>query len=151
MIISAKNLKTAVTELKATISFECSWKAKEALEKLKSGDYEISITKQNNKRSKAQNRYLWELLGQISMKENGNTSDDFRIYCQLIEAVGVKCEYMMVLADDEILERLRKVYRVVKILELRTYNGKPMWMLKCFYGSSQLDTKDNRKSRDGRH
>ena len=142
MIISAKNLKTAVTELKATISFECSWKAKEAIEKLKTGDYEISIVKQTNKRSKAQNRYLWELLGQISMKENGNTSDDFHIYCQLIEAVGVKCEYIMVLADDEILERLRKVYRVVKILELRTYKGKQMWMLKCFYGSSQLDTKE---------
>jgi len=142
MLITAKNLKTAVTELKATISFECSWKAKEALEKLKSGDYEISITKQNKKRTKAQNRYLWELLGQISMKENGNTADDFNIYCQLIEASGAKHEYMMVLADEKILERLRLVYRVVKILESRVYNGKRMWMLKCFYGSSQLDTKE---------
>lgn len=142
MLISAKNLKTSVTESKATISFECSWRAKAAIETLKSGDYEISITKKSNKRTNAQNRYLWELLGQISMKENGNTSDDFNIYCQLIEESGVKSEYMLVMAEEDIVSRLKRVYRVVKILENREYNGRAMWMLKCYYGSSKLDTKE---------
>lgn len=142
MLMSAKALRTSVTDGRCSISFECSWRAKAALEKLKSGDYEISITKKSKKRTNAQNRYLWELIGQISMKENGSTADDFNIYCQLIEESGAKCEYFIVPAEDAVIVRLKKVYRAVKILENRMYNGKAVWVVKCYYGSSKLDTKE---------
>lgn len=140
MLISAMNVKTAVTDRCATLTFECSWRAKEALEKLKKGDYELSIVQQNKKRTHAQNRYLWELIGQICMKENGNRAEDINIYCQLIEQSGAKCEYLLGLPEIE--SRLRRVFRVVQIIDDRIYNGKQMYMYKCFYGSSKLDTKE---------
>lgn len=142
MIISAKNLMRYLSDGQCAITFECSWKAKEALEKLERGDYEVSIVKQKKGRSLAQNRYLWELLGQISIKENGDTSEDINIYCQLIEQCGVKCEYMLIPAEEDVVNRLSRVYRAVKVLQTRQYNGKRMWMVKCFYGSSKMDTKE---------
>ncbi len=142
MIISVKDLITNVTEDKCSLMFKCSYKAKAMLEKLKRGDYELTIVKAKKGRSLAQNRLLWELLGQISVKENGNTADDVNIYCQLIEQSGAKCEYMLVPAADDVLDRLRRVYRAVRVIESRWYKGKPMWMVKCFYGSSKMDTKE---------
>lgn len=142
MIISAWDLITSIAEDKCSLTFKCSWKAKQAISALKRGDYEISIVKAKKGRSLAQNRLLWELLGQISMKENGNTNEDVNIYCQLIEQSGAKCEYMLVPADEGVLDRLRRVYRAVKVLQRRNYNGKDMWMVKCFYGSSKMDTKE---------
>lgn len=142
MIVSAKNLNRFITDGQVAITFECSWKAKEALEQLKSGDYELSIVQQKKGRTLAQNRYLWELLGQISVAENGNTADDINIYCQLIEQCGAKCEYMLVPAEEGVIDRLKRVYRAVKVLQARPYNGRAMWMVKCFYGSSKMDTKE---------
>lgn len=142
MIISAKNLMRFLSDGQCAITFECSWKAKEALEKLKRGDYELTIVQQKKGRSLAQNRYLWELLGQISVAENGNTSEDINIYCQLIEQCGAKCEYMLIPAEEDVIDRLKRVYRAVKVLQARPYNGKTMWMVKCFYGSSKMDTKE---------
>ena len=142
MIISAWDLITSIAGEKCSLSFKCSWKAKQAISTLKRGDYEISIVKAKKGRSLAQNRLLWELLSQISMKENGNTNEDVNIYCQLIEQSGAKCEYMLVPADEGVLDRLRRVYRAVKVLERRRYNNRDMWMVKCFYGSSKMDTKE---------
>lgn len=142
MIISAKNLTRFLSDGQCAITFECSWKAKEALEGLERGDYELSIIKQKKGRSPAQNRYLWELLGQISIAENGNTSEDINIYCQLIEQCGAKVEYMLIPAEEEVVHRLQRVYRAVKVLQARSYNGKTMWIVKCYYGSSKMDTKE---------
>ena len=142
MIISVKDLITYITDDKVSLTFKCSYKAKAMLEKLKRGEYELTIVKAKKGRSLAQNRLLWELLGQISMKENGNTNEDVNIYCQLIEQSGAKCEYMLVPADEGVLDRLRRVYRAVKVLQRRNYNGRDMWMVKCFYGSSKMDTKE---------
>lgn len=111
-----------------------------AVERLKSGDYVLSITKPTNKRSLAQNRYLWELLGQISVKENGSRAEDIDIYCQLVEQTGAKCEYLLALPQAE--ERLRRVFRVVKAVDDREYNGKLMYVYKCFYGSSHMSTQE---------
>lgn len=142
MIITARNMNRFLSDTQCAITFECSYKAKEALEQLERGDYEVTIIKQRKGRTLAQNRYLWELLGQISVAENGNTSEDVNIYCQLIEQCGAKCEYMLVPSEEDVVKRLMRVYRAVKVLQARPYNGKVMWMVKCFYGSSKMDTKE---------
>lgn len=141
MRILAENVRTAIKEFgTVALTFECSRNALEMIERLKKGDYIISLTKPSNKRSLAQNRYLWELLGQISVKENGSRADDVEIYCQLVEQAGVKCEYLLALPQAE--ERLKRVFRVVKAVDDREYNGQLMYVFKCFYGSSKMDTKE---------
>ena len=141
MKVLAEKLRIAIHQLgTVAMMFECSGNALEALEKVKEGDYIISITKPTNKRSLQQNRYLWELIGHICTEENGSRADDVEIYCQLVEQAGVKCEYLLALPQAE--ERLRRVFRVVKIVDDREYNGQMMYVFKCFYGSSKMDTKE---------
>ena len=141
MKISARGLKTSIPPFgDVSIKFDCSGKARESLEALKTGDYIISITKPNKARSLQQNRYLWELIGQIAMKENGNKAEDVQIYMQLIEASGAKVEYLMGLPEIE--PRLKRVFRVVTVVDSRDYNGKTMNVYKCFYGSSKMSTEE---------
>lgn len=141
MKISARDVKTAVTDYgRVSISFNCSRNAITAIERMKNGDYELSIEKPTNKRTGQQNSYLWELLGQISLKENGSREDDENIYCQLIEKVGAKCVYLMGLPETK--DELERSFRVVKVVDDRDYNGKQMHVYKCFYGSSMMNTKE---------
>ena len=141
MKIWIKDLKTSISDMgRVTLSFDCSRKALGEIEKLKNGEYELSIKKVGNKRTAAQNRYLWELIGQICVKENGNRADDEEIYIQLLEQAGVKCEYIMGLPEIEM--SLRRAFRSVKIVDHRDYNGKGMNVYKVFFGSSTMDTKE---------
>ena len=142
MKISAKGLKTAFKEFtgEAMLTFKCSRNALESLEKLKTGDYELSITKSSKKRTGQQNALLWELIGQICMKEDGNRAGDIELYCQLIEEAGVKCEYIMSLPEAE--EGLKRVFRVVKVIDDRMYMGQRFYVYKCFFGSSTMNTKE---------
>lgn len=141
MLITAKHLRTAIPSFgEVSLKFECSAKARESLEQLKYDDYVISISKPSKSRSLQQNKYLWELLGQISMKENGNKSADVEIYMQLIEQSGAKVEYLMGLPEVE--KRLKRVFRVVTVVDSRDYNGKQMNVYKCYYGSSKMSVEE---------
>lgn len=143
MKIYARDLKTGFNESgRVFLSFECGWKAKESIEALKKGEYEIDIKVHRDKRTLAQNRYLWELIGQIAMKENGNKADAENIYMQLLEQAGAKCEYLEML--EEAVDRFTQLaqIRFAKIVERRIRNGMHTVMLKCFYGSSKMDTKE---------
>lgn len=141
MKITARNVKTAVTDYgRVSISFECSRNAISTIERLKAGNYELTIDKPTRKRTGSQNNYLWELLGQISLKENGNREDDENIYCQLIEKVGAKCEYLM--GKPETKKALESTFRVVKVVDDRFYGDVYMHVFKCYYGSSKMDTKE---------
>jgi len=141
MKIWIKDLKTSISDMgRVTLSFDCSRKALGEVEKLKSGEYELSIKKITNKRTAAQNRYLWELIGQICVKENGNRADDEEIYIQLLEQAGGKCEYIMGL--PEIYPSLKKAFRIVKIVDRRVYKTNQMNIYKVYFGSSAMDTKE---------
>lgn len=141
MKITARNLRTSVLPLgDTTLKFDCSTNAKAFIEGLRQGDYIISIEKPKNARTLQQNRYLWELIGQIAIKENGNKAEDTNIYMQLIEVSGAKCEYLLGLPETE--KALKQVFRVVKVVDSRVYNGKEMYMYKCHYGSSSFSKEE---------
>ena len=140
MKLLAKDLMTVVYPTGGVgLSFDATIQAKEELMKLKRGDYLIEIKKPSNKRSLNQNAYLWELIGQIDMKENGNRADDETIYANILEMAGAKSEYFQCL--PEAVDKLKEVFRVVKIVENR---GKTV-MVQCFLGTSQMDTKEMSK------
>lgn len=143
MKIYAEKLKTGFKDDgRVILTFDCGWRGKQAIEALKSGNYELDIKEHRNNRSLAQNRYLWELIGQIAMKENGNKADTEEIYMQLLEQAGAKCEFFEMLEDA--VDRFKKVaeIRSIKIVDRRIRNGKKTVMCKCFYGSSKMDTKE---------
>ena len=143
MKIYAEKLKTGFKEDgRVILTFDCGWKGKSAIEALKTGNYEIDIKERRNNRTLAQNRYLWELIGQISMKENGNKADTENIYMQLLESAGAKCEYFEI--TEEAVDRFAKLadIKFLRIVQRRFRNGTHTVMCKCFYGSSKMDTKE---------
>lgn len=62
------------------------------------------------------------------------------LYAKMLEKSGAKHEYLMGL--PETIPELLKVFRAVRIVEYRDYNGKQLALMKCFYGSSKMNTKE---------
>lgn len=101
-----------------------------------SGDLEITLEKPHRKKTLLQNNYLWALLGEISIKENGTRADDEIIYTNILKACGAKIDYFQTI--PETVESLKRFYRVVEIVENR---GKTV-MCKCYPGTSTMNTEE---------
>ena len=62
------------------------------------------------------------------------------LYVDILEKCDIKHEFLLVL--PEAIEHLKKVFRAVKVLEYRDYNGKQMAVIKAWIGSSKFNTKE---------
>lgn len=111
---------------------------------LKPKDMEIgtkyTITKYVKKRSLDSNRMFWGILQKISEETDNDLMD---LYITLLEQSNAKYEFLLVL--PETIEALKKVFRAVKVLEYRDYNGKQMAVIKAYIGSSKFNTKEMKK------
>jgi len=111
---------------------------------LKPKDMEIgtkyTITKYVKKRSLDSNRMFWGILQKISEETDNDLMD---LYITLLEQSNAKYEFLLVL--PETIEELKKVFRAVKVLEYRDYNGKQMAVVKAYIGSSKFNTKEMKK------
>ena len=122
------------------MTFDCSPIISANLRDLKKEEeYTFEIEKARQKRSKSQNSLLWELIGQICEAENGNKKETEDIYLQLLEEASSSVQFLMTIPEAE--DDLKKVFRIVKAVDEREYNGRMMTIFKCFIGSSQMDTK----------
>lgn len=124
----------------ALISFDCSEITKAQLKNITLNDCTIELKEFKKKRSLNQNSMLWELIGEISVKENGNKVDTEDIYLQLIEQTGASVEFFLAIPEAE--QTLRRLFRIVKVVDERIQNGKKLYVFKCWLGSSQFDTKE---------
>lgn len=105
----------------------------EKIRKFKEGEIvKIEITRQKDKRTLAQNRYIWLIISMIDEKVNGYCSDEMNIYCQIIEQAKIKTDYIQTLETAK--ARLEDVYRVVKEIEKR---GNSV-LYRCYLGTSQF-------------
>lgn len=94
-------------------------------------------------RTLKQNNFMWKCLELIAQKElGGRTDSDYvmELYAKMLEKSGAKHEYLMGL--PETIPELLKVFRAVRIVEYRDYNDKQLALMKCFYGSSKMNTKE---------
>lgn len=137
MKILAKNLKgTAYPTGGARISFDCSTKAKQAIEGLKTGEYVLTVERVRNARTINQNAMLWALIGEICETENGarRSEDEEQIYANILRDAGVACTWLQCI--PEAIKELKQFYRIVEPVEKR---GKAV-MCKCYKGLSGMDT-----------
>lgn len=106
---------------------------------LKVGErYQLEIKEPG--RSLGQNAYMWKLIGEIAKKEDGHRGNDLEVYKRIIEMAGIKTEYLQ--APVEALDRLKKAFRVVELVEHRiNEKGNDIGLFKCYYGTS-VYTKD---------
>lgn len=127
------------------ITFEVSnYYSKLQVEQLKKDiEYKFEPKEVKFNRSIQQNKMMWEILEQIALKElNGRTDSEYvmKLYIKMLEKSGAKYEYLMALPETK--EELLKTFRAIKIVEYREYNGTKMAVMKCFYGSSKMNTKE---------
>ena len=136
MKILAKELKCSVQIARAQISFDCSPKAKQTLERLKQGEYVVTIEKARNTRTLNQNAFIWAIIGEICEVENGarRTEDEERIYTHILTDAGAACTYLQCI--PEAIKELKQYYRVVEPVERR---GNSV-ICKCYKGISDMDT-----------
>lgn len=99
--------------------------------------YDIEIKEHKSKRSLESNRMFWGILQKIKEVTDNDLMD---LYVDILEKCDAKHEFLLVL--PETIEHLKKVFRVVKILEYRDYNNKQMAVVKAWIGSSKYNTKE---------
>lgn len=137
MKIVAKNLTGTVYQTGGVrLSFDCSYKAKQAVESLKEGEYVLTIERVRNSRTLNQNALIWAVIGDICELENGNrnTADEEQIYKNILLDAGTACTYIQCIPDA--IKELRQFYRIVEPVERRNNSV----LVKCYKGLSQMDT-----------
>lgn len=137
MIISGKYDRTLKDGFNSIISFIIpNYQSDLKLEHDKV--YKIEITEMKSKRSLWQNKYCWAIIDKIAKHEG---MEDLDVYCQIIEMANIRTEVIETL--PEAIERLSKVFRVVKVLEERTSKkGNKTVLLRLYFGTSTFDTKE---------
>ena len=110
----------------------------------------IKISKYVKSRTLDQNKMMWALLEIMSKHLNGGRTGGIQAedcYLNMLTDFGAKYEYIMIL--PEALPLIKEKYRALKIMEERDYKGKTMLVVKCFYGSSSMTTKEMGNLIDG--
>jgi hypothetical protein len=128
-------------QLLVKIAKESNFAARYIADEIKDGEYTLTVDKRKKGRSLDQNALLWALLEKLALHVNGGRTGGvtaWELYIDLLEKYGAKYEYIMCLPDA--LEGMKKIYRTIKEVERRDYNGKEMAVCKCYYGSSTFDT-----------
>ena len=115
-----------------------NYQANGIAELAKDKEYKIEITQVRSKRSIQQNKMCWALVHAIA-KHEGMTPDS--VYCQAIEMANLKVDIIQCV--EEALDRFRRTFRVVKVLERRkSEKGVDTVMVALYYGTSDYDTKE---------
>ena len=107
--------------------------------------YELDIRSVRKHRSLDANRYFWALVREIAVLLH--TSED-EVYLGMLERYGV-CEILPIQPESEKLESLKKKWRLVVDMGDCEVNETKMRKVKCFYGSSQYDTREMSHLIDG--
>lgn len=97
----------------------------------------VDIKKVKDKKTLQQNRYMWELIGQIAKKQH---QDEMDVYCQALQEANAK--YTWLKGFPEIKENLLMVFRAVQITRYEVENGKKLAIFKCYEGTSKYDKKE---------
>lgn len=107
---------------------------------LKDGRYKVTIEKFRESRTSRQNRYMWELIGQISKAQSGNLDDNEKIYIDCLVKAGAKYEVFFI--EHEAIDFLKEGFKTIKIYNQVTVNGRLMDQVYVFHGSSTFNTKE---------
>ena len=97
----------------------------------------VEIKKVKDKKTLQQNRYMWELIGQIAKKQH---QDEMDVYCMALQEANAK--YTWLKGFPEIKEDLLKVFRAVQITRYETEGSKRLAIFKCYEGTSKYDKKE---------
>lgn len=121
------------------LSFEINEKDK-ALEELHAikelERLKIDVVKYRHKRSLDANAYFWQLCDKIAKRLG---SDKWTIYLLQLSKYGVFVDVSVI---REALPMLEREFRNTEILREMEWKGKAGYLVRCYYGSSDYDSKE---------
>ena len=103
----------------------------------------IEIKAKHKNRSLQANKALWAMINDMAI-ELHTTSEE--LYLEALERYGV---FTFIVVQRKALYRVKAEWRTVVEVGEVDVNGKPGVQLKCFYGSSQYDSKEFSRLLDG--
>ena len=135
-----KYLRKRVTPGGIELTFQVDHHQLATVDDLKPQEYAIEVKKPYKKRSLNQNSYLWALINEICLEEDGDISGAEDKYIQLLQMAGAKSVILEM--PREAVDDFKEVFRTIKILdEYRDRDGIKA-TVQAFYGSSTFDTKE---------
>lgn len=101
---------------------------------LANGFYDVELKPVAGKKTLKQNAYLWQLITEICIKENGSAKDKFDTYVNLLQMSNAKYETVMI--KEDAYQDFRKKWPDCKIIHKDIVNHVPWLTIEAFYGSS---------------
>ena len=99
--------------------------------------YSIDFKEYKKSRSTEQNSLLWEIITQIS-KVTGQHKDD--VYIEAIVRAGASVQELLAIPQAE--DGLKRIYKAVKPIGVRTVDGVTMIDFRCYIGSSEMNVNE---------
>lgn len=102
--------------------------------------YEIEIKDIKSKRSIEQNRLMWALIGEIDKEINGRYKEPWDVYLIALERAGAK--YTDITIIEDAVATFTDKFRACKELNSFVDEGVIFKTIRCFHGSSTMNTKE---------
>ncbi len=142
MIFTGKIDRVLKSEQSTIISFEVPNYQAYMFKEIKPIDYRIELKEVKSKKTLQQNNYAWALMTEIA-KQLDIFPEPEDVYLQVVKKAKIKTEYIMVENNEQVLERLKKVFRAMIERDKRiSEKGKEMIVLECSYGMSTFDKEE---------
>lgn len=100
----------------------------------------VEIKRPKDKRTIQQNRYIWEIIGQIDSAINGYDSDIMSVYLDVIQRAKIKVDYVQTI--EPVKPSLERLYRFVEEVETRVTEKGESVVYRCYPGTSQFSKID---------
>ncbi len=128
-----------------TISIDDGKAVVEHLSKLNREKVSIRIEKWREKRSGLANKLLWSCLGDIA-KSMSPPEDKWDLYLEKLRKYG---EFTTLTVPAEAVDLLKRKWRETEVVGDMEIEGKNHVVVNCYYGSSDLNTKQFSKLLEG--
>lgn len=113
------------------------------VEPIQGAECDIKVTKHREKRSLNANAYMWELCGKIADKlsDDGILFTKEEVYRNAVREVGIYEDTPMIYGYQDRLRRAWEEHGTAWITEIVDYYDDNTVLVRCYYGSSQYDSK----------
>ena len=105
--------------------------------------YEVSAKESRFSRTQAQNRKLQRIINMICMEQDGNLQNRDKLYLQLLEMSGAKCEEITIRYDA--IQDFAMLVKDLRVRSITLVNNVLYATVDVFHGSSKMDTKEMSK------
>ena len=107
------------------------------LDRLNDKLLDIKIKVWRDKRSLNANAFAWVLMQDIA---EAIDSDKWSVYLEMLKRYSRAFTHVIV--PPEAVERVKREWRTTEDVGMISVNGQSGFQLRCYYGSSQFDTKE---------